>query len=263
MPSKVFDSFVSTFIETHYMNRFFLFAVGCLALTQVAAQENDNYLHNRTMLERMSSQGVVGNVVPLSSMGGNTPGLIGDVYLYQDYRKATFLLYDNDKVAQGYATRLDLQRNEFDVKVGKGIKSLPGSYVRSLFWRDSLTNSAQYYVNAKDYKNEEDVPYIGFFQILSEGDLTLFKITELIFKPAERVVAHSTGSKDNRFIKKGHLYYAIGRKAIELPARKGVRKLFESKSVEMDKYVKVNEMDLTKESHLTAAFDYYNSLVKK
>ena len=76
-------------------------------------------------------------------------------------------------------------------------------------------------------------------------------------------MAHSTGSKDNRFIKKDHLYYAIGRKAIELPGRKGVRKLFESKSAEMDKYVKANEMDLTKESHLIAAFDYYNSLVKK
>ena len=245
------------------MNRFFLFALCCLAVAELAAQENDTYLHNRTMLERMSSQGVGGNVVPLSSMGGNTPGLVGDVYLYQDYRKATFLLYDNDKVAQGYATRLDLQRNEFDVKVGAGIKSLPGSLVRSLFWRDSLTNSAQYFVNAKDYKNEEDIPYMGFFQILSEGNLTLFKMTELIFKPAERVVAHSTGSKDNRFLKRDHLYYAIGRKAIEMPNKKAIRKLFESKSVEMDKYIKVNEIDLTKESHLSATFDYYNSLVKK
>ncbi|MDZ4716342.1 MAG: hypothetical protein SH819_12830 [Cytophagales bacterium] len=236
---------------------------GILSLSVASAQQTESYLHNRTMLERMSSQGVVGNVVPLANMAGNTPGLIGDVYLQTDYRNTVFLLYDQDKVTQVYAARLDLQRNEFDIKVGAGVRSLSGGLVRSLFWKDSLTNSPQYFVNGKEYKNEEDVPYFGFFQILAEGELTMLKMSELYFRPADRNMAHSVGSKDNKFIKNQHLYYAVGHKAVKLPNRKSVRKLFDSQAVEMEKFIKVNEIDLSQERHVIAAFEHYNALVRK
>lgn len=214
-------------------------------------------------MERMFSQGAVGNTVPLGNLSGTTPGLVGDVYLNEDYRNATFLLYENDNIAKDYPAKLDLQRNEFDVKVGTGIKSLAGGLVKSLAWKKNSTGSTEYFVNGKEYTNEENAPYLGFFQILTEGDLTLLKMTELIFKKAERVGAHSVGSQDNKFIKKPKLYLASGKKAYELPSKKGIRKLFESRAAEMEEYMKMNEIDLKKESHLINTFEHYNSLVKK
>jgi hypothetical protein len=37
----------------------------------------------------------------------------------------------------------------------------------------------------------------------------------------------------------------------------------ESHKAEMSKFIDVNEINFTNERHLTALFDYYNSLVKK
>jgi hypothetical protein len=226
--------------------------------------QDPNYLHNRTVMERVPSVGQVGNVVSLGNMAVSAPGVVGDVYLHLDYRNATFWLYDENKIAQGFPAKLDLQRNEFDVHLGKnGIRALSGNMVKTFAWADSVTKVPQYFVNGKEYKDEEGTPYIGFFQILSEGEITLLKMTRVDFKPADRNPTHNTGSKDNRFLKTVNLYYAVGTTAKELPGKKGITKLFGERTKETDKFIKVNEINLGKENHLVALFDYYNSLVKK
>jgi hypothetical protein len=231
-----------------------------------AAQSNEsNYLHNRTVMERVPLAGQSGNVIMLGNLAVSTPGTVGDVYLTQDYRITTFWLYDENRVAQGYASRLDLQRNEFDIYLGKGngIKALAGTRVRTLVMVDSLTRTPQYFVNGQEYTNKEGVPYVGFFQILSEGEITLLKMTRVTFKPADHNPTHYTGSKDNRFIKRTELYVAAGTKAYELPSRKTTLKMMESHKAEIDKFIKVNEINFSIERHLVALFDYYNSLTKK
>lgn len=244
------------------MNRIIFFAIAFVTLGSAAAQES-SYLHNRITLERMGSQGAGGASVPLASMGAPKPGIVGDVYLNQDYRNATFLLYDENKVAKGYPSKLDLQRNEFDIKLQVGIRTLAGSQVKSLVWSDSASQMPQYFVNGKEFKDAEDAPYYGFFQILAEGELTLLKMTTLTFKPADRAVVHSVGNKDNQFLKKAKLYYAIGPTALKLPGKKGIRQLFGPHMDAMLKFIEVNQIDLDKESHVQATFEYFNSLAKK
>lgn len=229
------------------------------------ASAQDNYLHNRTVMERALVASAGGQSVPLATLSASPPGTVGDVYLTKDYRITTFWMYDENKMVQGYASRLDMQRNEFDIQLGpgKGVRALPGARVKTLMWADSLTKTPQYFVNGQEFVNEEEVPFVGFFQILSEGELTLLKMTRVAFKPADHNPTHNTGVKDNRFLKSVDLYLAQGKKAIELPGRKGIVKLMESHKDEVSKFINVNEINLANERHLTALFDYYNSLVKK
>lgn len=240
-----------------------------LALTighQALSQSNEsNYLHNRTIMERVPLAGQGGNAIMLGNLTTTAPGTVGDVYLTPDYRIATFWLYDENRVAQGFATRLDLQRNEFDIYMGKGngVKALAGSKVKTLVLSDSLTKTPQYFVNGQEFKDKDGAPFVGFFQILSEGELTLLKLTTVTFKPADHNPTHYTGSKDNRFIKRTTLFYASGATALEMPNRKGILRLMESRKAEIDKFIKVNEINISIERHLVALFDYYNSLVKK
>ncbi len=238
------------------------FSILLAFFTICADAQNEGYLHNRAVMERVPNLGT-GNSVSLGSLSVSTPGLVGDIYLNLDYRASTFWLYDENKIAHDLQSRLDLQRNEFDVRYGKEIRALSGSRVRTLVWVDSLTRTPQYFVNGKEYTDEDGTPYLGFFQILSEGEVTFLKMTRVIFKPADKNPTHSTGSKDDRFLKRSELYYAIGTKALELPNRKSTQKLFDSRKDEIAKFIKVNVIDLSKESHLVALFNYYNSLVKK
>ncbi len=232
-------------------------------LLPAIGQDNPSYLHNRGVMEQMITQGAGGNMANLGSLATPNPGLVGDVYLNADYRNATFFLYDENKMTKVYPAKLDLQRNEFDILLSNGVRTIAGVLIRTLVWADSATKVPQYFVNAKEYKSSEATPYFGFFQILAEGDITLLKMTELTFKPADKNLSHSVGSKDNKFIKNVKMYYALGLVAHEMPSKKGVRKLFESRQAEMDKFIEVNEINLTREGHLIATIDHYNSLVRK
>jgi len=216
-------------------------------------------------MERVGASMASGNMASLGNLATASPGTVGDVYLTKDYRITTFWLYDDNKVAQGFATRLDLQRNEFDIHMGpgKGVKALSATKVRTLVMADSVTMTPTYWVNGHEYKDEDGVPYIGFFQILSEGELTLLKMTRLSFIPADKNPTHQTGSRDNRFVKRTELYYAVGTNAFELPNRKGILKLMESRKEDVEKFIKVNEINLSAERHTIALFDYYNSITKK
>jgi hypothetical protein len=241
--------------------------IGCTVILMGAASissaQNQDYIHNRTVMERALVAGAGGTPVPLGNMSMSTPATVGDVYLTADYRITTFWLYNSNTMGQGYAVRLDLERNEFDILFGNGVRALTGTKVKTLMWLDSLTRTPQYFVNAQEYKNEEDVPFVGFFQILSEGELTLLKMTQVKFKPADKSLVHNTGTKDNKFLKIVDFYIAQGTKATKLPNRKGILKLMASHNDEVEKFMKVNEISTSNERHLVAVFDYYNSLIKK
>lgn len=225
--------------------------------------QNIDFLHNKSVMERLPAASIAPDrMVPLGNLAVSTPGIQGDVYLTKDYRNSTFWLYEADAPTKTYPAKLDLQRNEFDLHQGKGqgVRALPGTRVKHLMWTDSITNTPQYFVNGQEFKNEEGAPYLGFFQILAEGGISLLKLTTVKFKPADQNPTHNTGIKDNRFMKNTELYYAQGQKAMELPNRKGILKLMESHKEEVDKFIKVNQINLSVERHLIALFDYYNSL---
>lgn len=239
-------------------------AIGMLmGAASTSSAQNQDYIHNRTVMERALLAGAGGSPVSLGNMSMSAPSTVGDVYLTEDYRITTFWLYENNKMGQGFAARLDLERNEFDILFGTGVRALSGSKVKTLMWLDSLTRTPQYFVNAQEYKNEEEVPFLGFFQILSEGELTLLKMTGVKFKPADKSLIHNTGTKDNKFLKNVAFYVTQGTKANKLPNRKGILKLMESHKDEVVKFMDVNEISTSNERHLTAVFDYYNSLIKK
>ena len=119
-------------------------------------------------------------------------------------------------------------------------------------------------MNGKEFRNEDDVPLLGFYQILSDGELNLLKHTELIFKPADtRNITHKVGSGDDKYTKKPHLYYVVGAKAYVLPRKKAITELFKDRKEEMDNFIKINGIDLNLDYHVVAVFDHYNALVTK
>lgn len=245
-----------------------LSALAWLAATGMAVGQadsknplSDSYFRRVNVMQRMMD--------PVNMRSGSIPSMLppaaaevkGDVYLAPDYRITTFVLYDNDKLIEGYASKYDINKNEFDLMTQQGVRVLPGNKVKSLVWLDSLTKQPQYFFNYQDVKNEQGVPYLGFFQLLSDGTFPLLKKTELIFKKADFNPALNVGSKDHRYIKKPHYFVVKDDKMMELPGRK-IPAVFPDHQEDIQKFVKKNSLDLSHEGHLVALFDYYNSLTK-
>ena len=187
---------------------------------------------------------------------------IGDTYLDTHWKNSSILLYENEKLIEGFLIRYDIMTDEVEVKSKKGIKILKGIKIKSFVWVDSVTKAPDYFVNAKDFKDESNVPYSGFFQVLTEGSLPLFKKTEIDIKKADYNIQFNVGSHDDRILKKSEFYTLKDKLVIELPfSKKKIIALFGDKSELMEEFIKESDLSIAKGDQLKIIFDHYDSLV--
>lgn len=229
------------------------------AVAQAVVPEN---VRATNTLERLQDLDGVGLGDMLYGIPQPPGKVIGDTYLSTRWKQTSMLLYDNEKLLEGYPVRYDIHLDELEVKTRNGIKVLKGSRVKSFLWIDSLTSAPEYYVNAKDYKNEDNIPYTGFFQVLEDGTRPLLKKTLLDVRKADYNIQFNVGSHDDKILKKSQFYTVKDNQLIELPSsKKKLVSIFADKSEEMEKHIKENNLATNKADDLKLIFQHYNSLV--
>lgn len=187
--------------------------------------------------------------------------VIGDTYIDTNWRNGSILLYENEKLIEGYRVRYDIQSDELEVKAKNGIKVLKGTKIKSFVWADSITRAPAFFVNAKDFKTEDDVALTGFFQVLADGSFPLLKKTTIDIKKADYNIQFNVGSTDDKILKKTRFYAINKTQVIELPSsKKKLLLLFADDADAMEKFIKQNDLTTNKEEHLKLIFDHYNSL---
>jgi hypothetical protein len=207
----------------------------------------------------------------LSSYQGNhTPDLlygipfppgkvVGDSYLSTDWKISTVSLYDN-KTIEGYPTRYDIAANELEFNAKNGIKVLGGDKIKSFAWIDGQTQAHAYYINAKEFKNKDNVPLIGFFEVLSDGALPLLKKTKITVKKADYNAVLNVGSHDDKVLKSDELFYAKNGQVYKVPSSsKKVAALFGDRAEQIKKFIDDNSLSPGKEHDLIKIFENYNA----
>jgi len=191
------------------------------------------------------------------------PGsVLGNSYLNPDWNRTTFLLYDADKMLEAYSSRYEIDQDQFEIKVAGGIKLLNGKRVKSFVWLDSLTRSPHYFVNAKDFKSEDNSGLRGFFEVLTEGELTLLSRTDIVVKKPNYNEKLDIGTRDARILKKTKFYFTAKGKIKELATnRKKLLPVFGEHANAMDEFIRKNSLSLNEPAHLKAIFENYNAKV--
>lgn len=225
-------------------------------LATVSMARAQNYLHNRYTLERMGTQAANPNQI-VTSMPPAPAEVQGDVYFNKTFNVSAFELYDG-RIVEGFLTKLDLNRLEFDVVTPQGIRVLKGELIRSLIMIDSVTQAQSNFVNAKEWKGKD--PVQGFFEVLAEGEMTLVRKSEVIFKKADFHPALSVGSRDHQYVRKDQLYYVRNNEFFQLPPKKNVMSIFGDRKKEMNAYLNKSSINLSRDSDIARLVAYYNTL---
>jgi hypothetical protein len=231
-----------------------------IAIDCVAQVNNTDYLHNRAVLERLNSNsyGLTNSTIPSLPMA--PPGISGNVYLTKYYNSTVFQLYDSDKYMEGYLSKLDLQRNEFDLRTPKGVMVLKGSQVKSFAFIDSITNERCSFINGKEFITKDKVPLVGgFYQIISDGKVPLLLRSEIILKKATYNPTLDVGNKNHQYIKKEQFFYLNGNTVAPLPKKKFLFEIFGDAKPKISTFAETNALDLSKRRDLIRLFDHYNT----
>lgn len=248
-------------VRNRWLTFVWLFASYLWVCGQNPDRPKRTYIETKYTLERLARMGsddpnALGAV---QSLPMPPPDVIGNDLLKPYFNVSTFILNDSTLLS-GLPARYYVLRNEFDVKAPIGIRTLRGDRIRSFIWVDSASKKTEVFVNMKEYYSENGTPGTGFMQILSEGKIGLLKQTEIIFKKANYHVAMNVGNPDHQFIRKTHLYYLTDKTFRPVPKKKKVLSIFPDHHEELQRFIKVNELDLSLEYHLQVLIDYYNTL---
>jgi hypothetical protein len=185
--------------------------------------------------------------------------IVGDVYWDKHWGKSSILMENRTDPVEGYLTRYDIQKNEFEFLLESNVRVLSGSKIVDMIWIDSLSGTTRYLVNAGKFK-ENGVPLTGFMELLSEGDHSLFKVIRIEILKPDFNPALNVGSKDTRIIKKESYYYATGNDLVQIKSKKSVESILQSKGGAMESYLKREAIKFTREADLVKFFNFVNSL---
>ena len=111
-----------------------------------------------------------------------TPGGVkGSTYLDKKWNLATTLLFKSEKLPEGYPVKYELKENELEVKASNGIKILDTKNIKSLVWKDSITQEPKYFISGSEY-TDEGTPLNGLLEVLSDGKVPLLKRNFVVVK---------------------------------------------------------------------------------
>lgn len=191
------------------------------------------------------------------------PGsVVGNAYLDAGWNRSTFLLYDVEKMIEGFPARYEIEHDQFEIRSSTGVKVLNGEKVKSFVWIDSLTRSPRYFVNGRDFKDEQHAPLSGFFEVITEGAVSLLAKTEVVVKNPTYNEKFDMGNRNTRIVKKRNYYYAGNGVVRELPYnKKKLLPLFGENASDVERFIKVNELSVNDGDHLEAIFGHYNGLI--
>lgn len=251
-------------ISVNYLFAFFLiFVVSSYAQTTAVPPAVRSF----NSLERLTSYDIgrnPGAIIP--GMPMEAPEIIGDTYLHPYWNRSAIMLYQNDYVFQNYLAKLDLYKNELDIRLEDGVKCIKGNLVRSFVLFDSLSSQPSFYINAASFKGEDGKPLVGFFEVLLEDSVcTLLKKTEVEIIKANYNAAKSVGSPDHKIIKKNMLFLWLNQKLLKVPSskKKFLALLDSSHTKEVENFIKTNDINLKNEIDIFRVIQFYNQLMKE
>lgn len=216
----------------------------------------------RQTMDGLSSAGGISRSDLLYGVDTDPGRVLGDYYLDTKWNPSSILMYGSEKIIEGYPVKYDIESNAIEVMVGKQIKLIKVNQVESLIWYDSITQLPRAFVNAMDY-TESGIELSGLLEVLVDGDIPLIKRTTIWIKRPDYVPAFDVGNKDTQINKREMFYYARNKELFVIKKKKQLIALFGDRGDEVNRYIKVNQLNIKEQRGLVNAFLYYNSLVSK
>lgn len=224
-----------------------------LAQTAIPSQLRAEYTFNA-----LTDANGLGNNEVLSGVPLPPGKVVGDNYLDAEWNRSRIMLYDKNKVIDGYPVRYNIKEQTLEIKSRGGVKVLEASRVKSLALIDSVSGKQRFFINGREYKQGNGV-LSGFLEVLSDGAMPLFKRTTIVEKDPNYIPAFDVGSRDTKILKKEVLFYSKQKDLLKVGGKKSIIAAFGEHGDAVEQYIKQNRTDLNDERSLAGVFDYYNT----
>jgi len=196
-----------------------------------------------------------GNAMSIGSTSGHN-------YIDQKWNNCSILLFDSQKLIEGYLAKYDISENKLAVKSKSGTKLIEVIKIKSIVWLDSLTSAPRYFINAKDYK-EDNTQLSGLLEVLVDGQVPLLARSYL----KEKEIGFFSGlfslfdkeKREKKYEVDKFFYVGSGNSVSKISAKREFLLSFGDFYWEMEEYIEKNNLNISTQIGLQKVFEYYNT----
>jgi len=179
----------------------------------------------------------------------------GSMFLDDDFHLGSMIL-KSDTLVEGVKYRLNIFSKQMEMFFNNDTFALiHPEKIKNI----DFDNKLFAYVG---YEEDNKIDF-DYFQVLAEGKCNLLMHYKVIIVPKnEPDTPLYTGSPNDKFVQFKYYFYQKGGNPANLLSKKSksILKLFSDKKMEVDQYIKENNLKTSNDSDLVVIFQYYNSL---
>lgn len=199
-----------------------------------------------------------------------TTEVLGTYYLDQDWTLATVRFYPRTISTPKGTVKLDsltdiqikviLFGNEVEFNTPEGIKIISGTLIKG-FTLQKQNQLPKTYISTLEFVDNYDKIKPSFFEILVDGNIKLLEYTKINIQKPDYVEAFNTGSKDIKITKDKQLFITQGNEVLKLkPNKKNILALMADKKIEVEAFIKQNNLFVKDRADLLKIFNFYNQI---
>lgn len=209
-----------------------------------------NYSNRQFSINALTTAGIKIETTPEINKFGKKSNMKGSCYLDKEWLRADIFMAWDSVIYKDVQTRIDLRRNEVEVKTNDKIGIIPSFRVHSVFFPDSKTLLITEYPLKSEKK--------GFYKVLVDGNNALLCKYEIEIKPSNYNIALQVGNKNDTMIKVKNYYLYRDGELIAIGKSKGkLKKQFQSNDEAM-KFISTNKINPKNEESLMKFFEFAN-----
>ncbi len=230
-----------------------------LFLVVLLIYSNSLYAQFDTREGRVINDGYPGGIIETVNLE-KSDVVEGSFFINEYWSVGDVLLY-NGKAISGMPMKYNL-RDEMLLLLdaNKISRVLRDDEIEKFEWFDSEQKQNVLFVNCMNYKLE-NVPMVGFFEVVAEGEVELLLFRTLILDEGYYSVTHDAGQLNDEYVIKESLYLSREHALHEVKGKKELYNYFGEHADEVKKFVKNNNLRLKKPVELARVIDYYNRLL--
>jgi hypothetical protein len=191
----------------------------------------------------------------ISEMPLTEPKTIGTSYLFDTWHLGNIDLGENGMIRNQFI-RYDLANQFIEIKFDSIIKAVDGIFVDNFSLVD-IDGLLRNYVNCNQYVYE-DTRLLGFFEIITDGEYSLFLKTESVFIESDYVMQLDMGTRDHKIIKNEEYYIANNNGVIKVPkSRSNILEIYSS-TEGLKEFLKKEKISTKNASDLKKLVDFLN-----
>ncbi len=189
-----------------------------------------------------------------SSMVGKPlppPDVEGSYHLFDTWKKADIKLKNKQRF-DNIAVNIDLYNQLLIVQLDNAERVLEANDI------DTIKISNRNFVPA--IKLYDDLPFVGFYDVIVKGKVTFIRYYYSIFKKADYKIELNVGDRNDRFITKSDYYIYNDVTAVKFKSTKNLKDLLsEEEYGQIKLFIKSNNLDMSVEGDIRKMVSHYNA----